>query len=205
MKEKTKTKIDFDFDYRKATQALNWFAIKGGGKINKMKALKLIYLADRYHLRKYGRLVTNDSYVAMEHGPVASSTRDIVEKSDFIDSHQRQYADNYIAGKGKYDIQSAVSPDNDVFSDSDIEALKFAWKKFGHLDQFELADLTHKYPEWISCEEELKHKESTPIDLMDFFNDPNTNVDKCFDLSDKDKDLRREHVKETVYIESLWR
>ncbi len=37
------------FDYKKATQALNFFAIKCGGKIDKMKALKLIFFADRYH------------------------------------------------------------------------------------------------------------------------------------------------------------
>src|ERR1700683_762715 len=47
---------------RKATQALNYFAcLSASGapfaEINKMKALKLLFFADRYHLRKYGRPV----------------------------------------------------------------------------------------------------------------------------------------------------
>jgi hypothetical protein len=54
-----------------------------------MKALKLIFLADRYHLCRYGRLITNDSYVAMKHGPVPSATRDIVESNDYLDEYRR--------------------------------------------------------------------------------------------------------------------
>ena len=52
----------------------------------KMKALKLVYIADRYHLRKYGRLITNDTYFAMNYGPVPSGTKDIAEASEvFLD------------------------------------------------------------------------------------------------------------------------
>ena len=58
--------------YKKATQALNFFALKKDGKINKMKAIKLIYLADRLHLRKYGRPIVGDIYWAMKLGPVGS-------------------------------------------------------------------------------------------------------------------------------------
>ena len=77
--------LRFNFDYRKSTQVLNFFANKQGGQINKMKALKLIFLADRYHIRKYGRLITNDVYVAMKHGPVPSTTKDISEYNDYLD------------------------------------------------------------------------------------------------------------------------
>lgn len=54
--------MPFSFSHRKATQALNFFARKAPGhSINKMKALKLVYFADRYHLRKYGRPVVGDN------------------------------------------------------------------------------------------------------------------------------------------------
>ena len=64
----------FDFNYKKATQALAYFAEKSGGTINRLKGLKLIYFADRYHLRKYGRLITNDTYFAMDNGSGISVT-----------------------------------------------------------------------------------------------------------------------------------
>jgi len=53
------------FAHRKATQALNVLARNSGGTISKLKALKLVFFADRYHLRKYGRAIINDRYFAM--------------------------------------------------------------------------------------------------------------------------------------------
>ena len=92
-------KINASFDYRKATQALNHFALKEGGQINKMKALKLVYLADRYHLRKYGRLITNDVYFAMPYGAVASGVKDIAEDSAFLGMRVRKYSARYLSLK----------------------------------------------------------------------------------------------------------
>jgi len=75
--------MQLSFSHRKATEALNFFAIKAGGRINKMKALKLVFFADRYHFRQYGRPVTNDEYIAMEYGPVPSGCKDLAEMSGF--------------------------------------------------------------------------------------------------------------------------
>ena len=58
---------DIPFDYKKAVQAINFFARKNGGKITKLEVLKLIFFADRYHLRKYGRPITNDQYLGACH------------------------------------------------------------------------------------------------------------------------------------------
>ena len=57
--------VHLQFSFEKATQALNFFAIKNEGHIDKLPALKLIFLADRYHLRKHARPITNAEYVAM--------------------------------------------------------------------------------------------------------------------------------------------
>jgi len=198
-------KISFNFDYRKATQALNLFAINEGGKINRMKALKLLYFADRYHLRKYGRLISNDTYFAMDHGPVASGTKDIAQQTDFIGETERDYSTRYLIVEHLHDVSSKSTYDDKVFSDSDIEALKFAWEKFGHLDQFQLAKLTHKYPEWLKYENSLKLNSRIQMDLIDFFDDPSANVDKCFELTDEDRNIQREQFEEMLYIESLWR
>ncbi len=37
-----------------------------------MKLIKLLYLADREALARWGRPITTDTYVAMKHGPVLS-------------------------------------------------------------------------------------------------------------------------------------
>ena len=83
--------MNLTFAHRKATQALNYFARQSSGRLNKLKALKLIYFADRYHLRTYGRPITNDRYLAMEYGPVASSCKDLAEMSEFLGKEEREY------------------------------------------------------------------------------------------------------------------
>jgi uncharacterized phage-associated protein len=69
-------------NYLKSVQVLNWIARKEGGKVDKLKAIKIYWLADRLHLRKYGSTLTNDTYYAMEYGPVASLAKDITGASN---------------------------------------------------------------------------------------------------------------------------
>ncbi len=198
-------RISFNFDYKKATQELNYFALKEGGDINKMKALKLIYFADRFHLRKYGRLITNDIYFAMDYGPVPSNVKDIAEETSFLGDSEKDYSSQYISVIDNLTFKSVNPVDNGIFSDSDVEALDYIWERFGHLDQFELADITHEYPEWKRHEKALDLDPRIQMYLEDFFDDPDADVEKCFELSDQDKNLRREQLAEMAYLESLWR
>lgn len=40
--------------------------------------MKLLWLSDRVHLNKYGRLILKDNYKALPHGPVPSATMDSI-------------------------------------------------------------------------------------------------------------------------------
>ena len=197
-------KIKFKVDYEKCTQALNYFANKAGGRINKMKALKLVFFADRYHIRKYGRLLTNDSYMAMEHGPVPSKTKDIAESNDYLEEVIKEYSQEFVDPINNLAICSINTVDESVFSESDLEALTFAWKTFGHLDQFELRDMTHYYPEWYKFKDKLAYGNCCAMDILDFLNDPKGKNNKCYELSEDEKKEVREHLIELARIESLW-
>ncbi|MBU1032839.1 SocA family protein [Patescibacteria group bacterium] len=163
--------------FKKATQALNLLAEKKDGRINKMKAIKLIYLADRLHLRKYGRPIVGDVYWAMKLGPVGSSTKKIAELSD-MPANVLAYAKKYIkpvdARKQSFtSVESIKKPDLNVFSKSDIECLEAIYERFSDKDQFELADLTHEYPEWSKHKKEIDGgKTRAKMDYKDFFADP---------------------------------
>ena len=170
-----------------------------------MKALKLVYFADRYHLRKYGRLVTNDEYLAMRYGPVPSAVKDIAESNDFLDKEIKDYSNNYVEPSDNLVLKSIGIVDESVFSESDIEALNFAWEQFGMYDQFQLAELTHYYPEWKRWEEMLESSGSCwQMDIFDFLKDPNKNVEKCFALNAEVRKTRREQLFERSLIESMW-
>lgn len=144
-----------------------------------MKAIKLVYFADRYHIRKYGRPVVGDIYWAMKFGPVASNTLRVANlEIDTLDAECLEYAKKFISHTKndlkKEHLESKKNVEISVFSNSDIEALEASYSEFGEYDQFELADITHIYPEWKRFGEELisGKKKRVRMDYLDFFKNP---------------------------------
>ncbi len=197
-----------NFSYRKITQLLNYFAKVNNGKIDKLKALKLVYLSDRYHLRKYGRLITNDFYFAMPLGPVASGTKDILELSPFIGDRDKDYALQFIEPVSTTNyIKSVKDVDLSIFSDSEIETVKYIISKFNSLNSLELSELTHNYPEWKKFKDKLESGNQSRIEmnLEDFFEDPeDQSLDKLYPLDDEEKSAKIEYLRESEIIEDFW-
>jgi len=132
--------MSFPFSHRKTTQVLNFFACQSGGEINKLKALKLVYFADRYHLRRFGRPITGDEYLAMPYGPVASSAKDLAEMGDFLSDEEQAYGARFLAPVDHHNYRSAADMEGRTLSESDRMALDWAWEKFGYMDHFKLAE-----------------------------------------------------------------
>lgn len=161
------------FNYKKSVQALNFLAKVEGVTMNKMKAIKLIWLADRIHLRKYGRTITGDSYYAMEHGPVPSTTKDVLGLNSLsLSRDELTYIDEYIVISDRYNYASQKEPNFKVFSKTDVAALEEAYSIFGKLNEWQLRDLSHRFPEWKKWEEQIKAYGSRyAMDYEDFFKD----------------------------------
>ena len=161
-------------DASKTINALGFFAKRQGGEtMNCMKAYKLIWLADRYHLRQYGRTITGDRYFAMQRGLVPSDTKNIVEGENprriVVDGLNRTAIQH---DKESFSYRFVSDIDQDVFSESDREVLELIWNTYGKLDQWQLSELSHKAPEWKQYESLLKESEeknSFPVDIDLFF------------------------------------
>lgn len=65
------------FDPLKAVEVLLYISSKVGGDM--YTTLKILYLADKKHLEKYGSLILGDWYAALQYGPVASNSYDILK------------------------------------------------------------------------------------------------------------------------------
>lgn len=143
--------------------------------LDRVKLIKLLWAADRYHIRKYGRLILPGKYCAMRHGPVNSLAEDIAKSSDYLSDAKQQDIQLFIRliGNG---IELTNAIDNyDYLSDTDREALNFAIDKFGNEKTFRLADvISHEYPEWLKHKSDLEAnpKKSYDIDVLDFFSNP---------------------------------
>jgi uncharacterized phage-associated protein len=159
------------FNYKKSAQALAWFAANNEGNLNKMKALKLMWLSDRCHVRKYGRTLTGDIYFALPNGPVASSTRDILEMNSMtLSETELEYVKGLLEKKGAYSYAMIGELNLRVFSKTDVEILTLVQKTYGHLDHFKLSELSHVFPEWKQFEAELKRTGSRyRISIPGFF------------------------------------
>jgi uncharacterized phage-associated protein len=194
----------FHFAYKKAVQALNYFATQNGGEIEKLHALKLVFFADRFHLRKYGRPITNDQYWAMKLGPVPSGVKDLFEL-DSASPVERHYAEEFFEHSDRpHSIRSTAAVDTNVLSQSDLEALEFAWHHFSR--QYGIVEKTHTYPEWQRHELALNGGCSrVPMDYADFLDEPAGGANPCYPLSEQDREDRREQLKEMAEAVALWR
>jgi uncharacterized phage-associated protein len=196
-----------NFEYQKAVQAINFFARKSRGlHISKLHVLKLIYLADRYHLRKYGRLITNDNYLAMTYGPVASSVKDLAEQSEFLSDQEEKYARAYLhkADPSSHSIKSIKDIDLDVFSQTDLEALNTVWDKFHQMPQYEIVKFTHGFPEWKKHESKLGSL-NTRVNMnpADFFDKAPDKMEYC-NTPDELIALNKELFEDTIKFDDVW-
>lgn len=195
------------FNYKKSIQALNFFAIQAGGNINKMKALKLIWLSDRLHLRNFGRPILNDTYFALNYGPIASNTKDLVENTSFLTEPERAYRNEYLSNHSQttYDFQSKNPVDSKVFSKTDLEVMETIFKVFGHFNEFQLSEESHKYPEWKKFEGHLKSSTASRFEMNyeDFFSAYNKEENILFDKDIDFLETSKEMFLENGYIYRL--
>jgi len=191
--------------HRKATQALNFLARQSGGRINKLKALKLMFFADRYHLRKFGRPVSECAYYAMTHGPVASEAKQVAEDGDLLPAPVRSYARKFLEKKSDYDYASVADVDKSVLSESDLEALTFAWENFGYQTKYQLRDITHHYPEWKRHERALRDgRRRVKMDYADFFAEPDAGYNPCHALTAKEREAAHELFLQRQAFDQRW-
>ncbi len=163
-----------DINLKKIENSILFFANKSKNRIERMRLMKLLWLSDRLHLNKYGRLILMDRYKALPNGPIASNALKISQSgfpgSIEVDSHN---------------VKSLKEYDPDYFSKSDLKIMEYVWERFQNMDSFEFSKYSHKYPEWKRFESEL-NSEFTPnaydIVIQDFFEFPD--IEEFSDILD---------------------
>lgn len=136
------------FNARKAAQVSAFFANKQGKRIDILKLIKLVYLADRRNMQDFGHPILNDRFVSMPHGPVNSITLNYVNGA--VEDHRDW--DEFVGRRYGYSVGATrrfSHEELDELSEADCETLERVWVEFGHMDKWELRDWTHRNcPEW---------------------------------------------------------
>jgi uncharacterized phage-associated protein len=138
------------FNSKKAAQVIAYLALKSPShRLHVVKAVKLVYLADRMCLESYGFPIIDDDRVSMPHGPVNSTTYRYIngecESADWS-SLLRDRSNHEVSLKSHAHVD-----DWDELSDAEIDILDTVWDRFGGMNQWQLRDWTHEkknVPEW---------------------------------------------------------
>ena len=173
--------VQFEFDPEKTVAAALYIVSKNLPELTMAKLFKLLYLADKDHLVRYGRPITGDNYVAMKDGPVPSNLYDLFKEARGTPSSP---AGILLSKSIKAEVSTYQYPrlvasgtiDPMQLSISDIAALDRILFEFGRLSFLRLRSLTHETPAWENARAD-RASDSPPMKFEDFFEeDPNAIV-----------------------------
>lgn len=116
-----------------------------------MKLIKLLYIADRTSLLRYGKPITMDRWYSMKMGPVLSNVLNLITDPSWVDSSGTwsQYISAPL-GDREVRLLSQEVP-NDRLSSAEEKIIAEVFSEYGHYDRWQLVKLLHDgqvAPEW---------------------------------------------------------
>lgn len=146
------------------------YLLQKEGTMNYVKLLKLIYFADKFHLKEYWDLITWDTYYAMKMWPVASSVYDIIKVPEKFNYNSKKLPFKLKEWSYNLVIVKKIQ-DFDHLSQIEKESLDLIYERFWNISQRDLINLTHKYNEWKKFENNVNWWWRAEMNIFDFFED----------------------------------
>lgn len=136
-------KIRFQFQPRKAIQAMAFLLLRLG-PTDKVKLMKLLYLADKEHFLRHGLSITGDKQSAMPYGPVPSNSLKLVNGDPSFpadETFKHLHVDD-----NKVSIRN--HPEVDLLTESEQGVLESIVTTHGHKKSWDLVRETHALREY---------------------------------------------------------
>jgi uncharacterized phage-associated protein len=135
----------FHFDISKTIQASGvLLKAEPRRRMSRLRLLKLLYIANRQSLAERARPITGDRAVAMDHGPVLSTTYSVIKGEDYLATEW----DKYVGREGR-DVVLLADPGVGDLSRWEIAKLHAVSHQLEDLDDWTVAELTHTFEEWV--------------------------------------------------------
>ncbi|MBO9766534.1 SocA family protein [Xanthomonas phaseoli pv. dieffenbachiae] len=131
------------FDVQKAIAAIGYLVEQTGESMYSL--MKMMYLADKIHLERFGRFIAGDSYVAMEQGPVPSHAYNLVKcvRGDVQDAALSEACRYFEYTRSTHELKMKIQPDYDELSGSDVDCLGEVVGIYQRLGKWAVRDLSH--------------------------------------------------------------
>jgi len=119
---------------------------------DKYQAVKFLYLADKEHLNRYGRPITQEEYYALPYGPVASKAMDLLEGDRWTmreaGIEDLPFETESVGANGKEIIYIRAprrEVNTDLFSKSDLKVFGDIISEYGNCSFQQLFQITHDH------------------------------------------------------------
>jgi uncharacterized phage-associated protein len=141
------------------TQMAAYLLKKRGGRMAYLKLIKLLYLAERKAVAKWGEPISGDHFVSMPHGPVLSQTYELIKSQSSPDEVSPWHD---LIEEESYEVfLSKNIEDFDELSQAEMRILDEVYAEYGTMGRFQIRDFTHDH-----CQEwEDPHGSAFPIRL----------------------------------------
>jgi uncharacterized phage-associated protein len=122
--------------------------------LGKVKLMKLFYFIDFLHVKKYGVPITYDTYVNLEHGPIPSAIKNLVDTaSDDIDNSILSDIIKFETPPGTnmsrvIPLGSFTKKEEKLFSNTELEILKEVCARFSDSNTKTIEDASHREAPW---------------------------------------------------------
>jgi uncharacterized phage-associated protein len=134
------------FNEAKATQAAALFLKLRGGRMSYIKLIKLLYLADREALIRWGRPITTDTYVAMDNGPIVNRMYNLIR--DEPEPGCLNTWTSFISHPDDYEVCLLGDPGSSELSTAETELIAEVFTQHGHHSRWAVVDYSRSLPEW---------------------------------------------------------
>jgi len=137
-------------------------------KLGKVKLMKLLFFSDFRHMERYGRPITGDTYIKLDHGPVPSLSLDLISEAetcfnDLPDDEDLADTKDYVQkikssisispkdfyGRKKLVFTPLVEFNPKFFSKSDLLILKEVADEFYSHNGKQVSKKSHTEPAWM--------------------------------------------------------
>lgn len=136
--------IRFQFDLEKAVLAMA-FVVHRLGSVQKVRLMKLLYIADRDHFLRYGWSITGDHFVAMKWGPVPSDCLHALDGELSTEAEEEVCKHIQLVN---FEVFLKSMPDFSRLSETETEVLDAVVEEHGRKPRRQLELETHEYPEY---------------------------------------------------------
>lgn len=147
------TKIAFKFDPKKAIESILYLAPKVSDP-DVYGICKLLYLADKTSLEKYGRFIFGETYVAMKEGATPSNAYNLIKPDAEISELKLD----------GYNVIPLRDADLDYLSESDIECLDKIIANYGNVPNWRRGEDAHDGA-WSVAWKNRGNRDSVPIPI----------------------------------------